>query len=129
LDQSFATELAGFKKVLEREKQSEEVLLYFNDKTDRLMRSIRDTITTNGYDQIYPSAKELLGLLLDVKEKCGSKTERVVRELSKSLRSTHSDEFFQSYVRRLKDSFVQRTVQKKLIAEEKPYLILAYLEE
>ncbi len=122
---TFASEINNFKKALEKEEQEEIVLSYYNDKTDKAIRGINDIIFINGYDQIYPSAKKLSETLSQIKDRCGARTEKIIRDLLRDIRGDLSEKVFRNYIQLLNASFTEKVIQKKLTVKKKPYLALA----
>lgn len=125
----FASEIKNFKLHLEKEKKDDLILYYYNDRTDRMIRSIKEIIITQGFDQIYPEAKILIELLSQIRDKCGASTERIVRRLHKEIKDKASVHLFKNYIKELEASFTQRMLQTKLVVEDKPYLALGFLQE
>lgn len=124
----FSLELELFKKELEREKQEETVLLFYNDKIAKMVRSILDKIIVEEYEQRFPASLDLKESLLNTKEQCGDQTGRIIRRLQKDIKSKPSQNTFKQYGLELEESFTRRTRQKKLIIDEKPYLAIGILE-
>jgi hypothetical protein len=124
----FSSELKSFKKELEKEKEVETVLSFYNDKIDKMVRSILDRIIVEDYEQIFPAAKDLKKLLLNTKEQCGDQTGRIIRLLQKDIKLKPSENTFNQYNQKLEESFTRRTRQEKLIIEDKPYLAIGILE-
>ena len=128
-EETFRDELKVFREYLGQLKQQETVLSYYNDKIDRMVRSILDKIIVERYDQRYLSAKDLKKVLLDVKELCGDQTGRIIKQLQNEIKTGASVEFFKKYSSDLQNSFSKRMRQEKLIIEDRPYLAIGTIEE
>ena len=124
----FLSELELFTKELEKEKELKTVLEFYNDKVDKMVRSILDKIIVEGYEQLFPAAKDLKKSLLNAKEQCGDQTWKIIRRLQKDIKSKPSQTMFKQYVSELEESFTRRTRQQKLIIEDKPYLVIGILD-
>jgi superfamily II DNA or RNA helicase len=128
---SFFSEIEKFKKHLEQERKDELALMYYNDKTDKIMRNIKEIIIRKGYHQISSRARELIDVLAKTKESCGSNTESVLKELYNHLKSETMediDKTMNDYNKRITSSFTQKNMQRKLIVEDKPFLALGFIK-
>jgi len=124
----FANELDSFKQELEKEKTEAVVVSYYNDKTDRMIKSIVDLIDSQHYIEQFQAADVLRKELSKSKEMCGARTAQVVREIQRGLQSKVSERLFEEYAQRLRDSFTRKVLQEKLLVEDRPYLSLGFME-
>jgi superfamily II DNA or RNA helicase len=127
-EETFAPEIAKFLTHIEKEKKKEIIFSYYNNSTDKMIRSIRERITVEGYTEIYPEANDLLNLISSVRDNCGFYTEKIVRRLYKDIRNHIKPEKFRIYNKELRDSFTHRKLQTKLPVPDNPYLALGFLE-
>jgi len=125
----FSNELKSFRDHLEKFKQQRVIESYYNDKIDRMIRSILDKMESEGYEQYLSNASSLKFELLGAKEKCGDQTGNIIRDLHKSVKGKITNNQLQNYIKRLQDSFVRRTMQQKLSTDYKPSLAIGFIED
>ena len=94
-----------------------------------MIRTIVDRLHVDGYLEISSRAQELERELLRSKEIIGDRTSEVVRELHRAIKNRLTDDQIDSYIARLKDSFVVRSKQIPLLVDNSPNLALAVLED
>ena len=95
---------------------------------DRIIGNIEDKIQTEGLDQRFSNIQKLLETLKQVKEKCGSTTEKVVREIHKEIkRNKVSEAKIELWIKKLEKSFTRREIQQKLVKSEKPYMAIGFI--
>ena len=128
LEDNYSEELANFKHYLEAEKQRVAMLSYYNDRTDKMVRTIIDKLASRHYLELYPSANELREELLRAKDNAGDRTARIVREIHTAMKGEIGNDQIVEYTRRLTTSFRVTLVQKALQIEDAPYLALALIE-
>jgi len=127
-ESEFKEELKRFKQHLKEEKEAKTQAYYYTDSLDRMIGNIEDKIQTEGFDQRFSNIQKLLKTLKQVKEKCGSTTERVVKEIHKEIkRNKVSEAKIETWVKELEKSFTRREIQQKLVKSEKPYVAIGFI--
>ena len=127
-EKAFAKGIAAFNDHVETEKRQELVMSYFNDRMERMVKSIIDVIRTQHLEEFIPSAKDLRLELMQVRGKAGASTGSVIRDLHQTMRSQATEDELKGYLARLRDSYTQRTQQQKLTMEDKPSLLIGFVE-
>jgi len=127
-ESEFKEELKRFKQHLKEEKEAKTQAYYYTDSLDRMIENIEDKIQIEGFDQRFSNIQKLLKTLRQVKERCGSTTERVVREIHKEIkRNKVSEAKIEAWVKELERSFMRKEIQQKLVKSEKPYMAIGFI--
>jgi len=129
-ESEFKEELRRFKQHLKEEKEAKTQAYYYTDSLDRMIGNIEDKIQTEGFDQKFSNIQKLLKTLKQVKERCGSTTEKVVKEIHKEIkRNKVSEAKIETWVKELERSFTRREIQQKLVKSKRPYMTIGFLGE
>ncbi len=127
-ESEFKEELKRFRQHLKEEKEAKTKTYYYTDSLDRMIGNIEDKIQTEGFDQRFSNIQTLLKTLKQVKEKCGSTTERIVREIHKDIKRNNLFKAkIELWIKKLENSFTRREIQQKLVKSEKPLLAIGFL--
>ena len=102
---------------------------YFNDKIDRLINNILDYISAEKLIEVYPDISSLECSLEQVRDKCGSTTERVLRKIKVKIKKGVSKQKIQEWVKELENSFTKLDTQKKLIPKKESLFAIGFVEE
>ena len=125
----FKSDLTSFSNFKEKKKKENLRMQYFNDKVDRLVNNILDYISAEKLIELYPKVSKLEDSLEQVKHKCGSTTEKVVKKIKLAIKDELSKEKIKAWNAELENSFTKLDVQKKLISKKESLFALGFIEE
>jgi benzoyl-CoA reductase/2-hydroxyglutaryl-CoA dehydratase subunit BcrC/BadD/HgdB len=127
---SYDDELESFDKHLDELKSEELTLRFYNDKVDRSVNNILDYIDSKKLYQLHPKLIVLKDLLLSLKDRCGSTTERAVRKIYSEIRKGQINESrINSWIDNIEKSCTIREIQQTLHSDPSRKLIIAFMEE
>ncbi|UJG43988.1 MAG: phospholipase D-like domain-containing protein [Candidatus Heimdallarchaeum endolithica] len=123
----FKDEVEKFKQHLKRELEEKTHAYYFTDSLDRMIRNIEDKIQTEFLNQKYSNIESFIEILKQVKDKSGSNTEKVVREIHKQIkRNMITEEKIVLWIDSIKKSFTKKQFQQKLVKSKNPYMAIGF---
>jgi superfamily II DNA or RNA helicase len=126
---TFKHELALFKEFLGKKKKEDLRIKYFNDKVDKLVNSTLDFIASEKLTELYPNISKLENALEQVKNKCGSTTEKIVKKIKVELKENITKERITRWINELEESFTKLEIQQKIYTKKEPLLAIGFVEE
>jgi superfamily II DNA or RNA helicase len=123
----FKLELKKFSDFEEKTKKEELKMEYFNDKVDKLVSNILDYIHAKKLTELHPEVTALVLTLEQVSNKCGSTTEKVIKEIK--INSETSKKKFKQWTDELENSFTKTDIQKKLVPKKESLFAIGFIEE
>jgi len=123
----FKSELKEFAEFRDRKKKEELRMEYFNDKVDKLINNILDYISSEKLTELYPDISSLKRSLEQVKDKCGSTTERVIKKIKVEIKNNISKQKIQEWIKELEDSFTKIDIQKKLRPKKESLFAIGFI--
>ena len=127
-DQLFKTELKDFANFDEKKKETKLRLEYFNDTIDKLVNSLLDYINVQRLSERYSNIPQLEATLEEVKDKCGSTTEKVVRQIKLDVKNDITNEKVNTWTNELKTSFRRLEIQQKITSKSESLFGIGFIE-
>ncbi|MEM4366561.1 MAG: helicase-related protein [Candidatus Anstonellales archaeon] len=127
-ENSFKQELNAFSDYLDKKKKEDLRMQYFNDNIDKLINSILDFINTKKLAELYPNISKLEDSLEQVRYKCGSTTEKIVKKIKAELKEEISKARIRQWIIELEESFTKLDVQEKLDVKKEPLFAIGFIE-
>ncbi len=129
-EKTFKFELNKFYKFKEDYTKKELVMEYFNDNLDKKINSILDYISKEKLSELFPEEiSKLNSNLENIKIKCGSNTEKVVKEIKNQInKSNISRQKINNWNNLLEKSFTKRLYEPKLIPKEEHLFAIGFIE-
>lgn len=124
----FKSELKEFSAFKEKQKKEELVLEYFNDNTDRLVNNILDYISTEKLEELYPEITSLESSLKQIKDRCGSTTEKIVKRISIDIKNRLSKDIIKQFANEIENSFRKPDIQKKLVKQKESLFAIGFIK-
>jgi len=128
-ESSFKQEINAFSNYLEKKKKEDLRMQYFNDNVDKLVNNILDFINTEKLAELYPDISKLEEALEQVRYKCGSTTERVIKKIKVELKEEISEAKIIQLINELEESFTKLDIQQKLDVKKEPLFAIGFIEE
>lgn len=128
-ERAFKDELKEFHDFKNKENKKELRMQYFNDKVDNLMNSILDYISSHKLSELYGEISPLENSIKNVKNKCGSTTERTLKKIKIGLGGKISDQKIKAWKQELEDSFTKLDTQKQLAEKKDSIFAIGFTEE
>ena len=125
----YEEELDALKVYKDELKSEKRRLEYFNDNLDQLVNNILDYIVENNLLELHLNISNLQDNLNLVRTKCGSTTERVLKNIKREINTNISRDLIDNWIRDLQDSFTKRDIQKRLITKQESLFAIGFLEE
>lgn len=126
----FNEQLTAFEKERWDKVKQEKILEYYTDNLDRSINSILDKIESKQMGQTFKDIPELVKTLENVKERCGSTTEKTIRKIKSGIMRTDlSNSKIKEWVGSLKESFRKIELQQKLVKKQQALFAIGFLEE
>ena len=124
----FKSELKKFSDFGDNKKKEELRMEYFNDKVDKLVNNILDYISTEKLAELYPEIFSLEFSLEQIRNKCGSTTEKVIKRIKIEIKDKISKEKIKEWTDELENSFTKLDVQKKLTPKKESLFAMGFIE-
>jgi len=124
----FEKELKSFENYKNKKKEEYLRMQYCNDKIDKLVNSILDYIASEKLEQLYSDVANLEEALENVKNKCGSTTDKTLKRIMKEIREDVTTEKIIKWTNILEESFTKLSEQKKLVNKKDYLYAIAFLE-
>jgi len=125
----FRQELKGFEDFKSNKKKEDLRMQYFNDSIDKLVNSILDFIVSKKLSELYPEISKLEGTLEQIKHRCGSTTEKVVKRIKVEIKESITKEKIKRWTNELAESFTKIDVQKKIDDKKETLFAIGFIEE
>jgi len=125
----FKNELKEFSVFKEQKKKEELRMVYFNDKVDKLVNNILDYISAEKLSEIYPEISDLELTLEQIRDKCGSTTERIVKKIKLEIKNPLTKNKINEWIYELKNSFTKVDVQNKLTTKKESLFAVGFIED
>lgn len=125
----FRQELISFDEFRNKKNKEGLRMQYFNDNVDKLVNNILDFILSEKLAELYPDISELEDTLEQVKHKCGSTTDKIVKKIKIALKAEITKEKIKQWIVELKDSFTKFDVQQKLESKKESIFAIGFIEE
>lgn len=127
-ENEFRHELKRFYDLKEKEKKDELRMMYFNDKVDKLVNNILDYISAEKLDELFPDISKLEYNLEQIKNQCGSTTEKIIKKIKLDIKDKVSKEKIKEWNNELENSFTKLDVQKKLMPRKESLFAVGFVE-
>jgi len=129
INEVFSQEFISFGEYKNKKKEEHLRMQYCNDYVDNLVNSILDYINSEKLEELYPDIKKLEDLIEQVKYKCGSTSDKVLKKIKLEIKEEINNDKIRKWIYDLEESFTKIHEQQSLI-EKKEYLFaMAFLEE
>jgi len=125
----FKQDLKALSDFKERKKKEGLRMQYFNDKIDKLVNNVLDYISAERLAELYPLISKLEENLEQVKHKCGSTTEKVVKKIKSEIKQDVSKDKIRQWNEELENSFTKIEIQKKLTKKKEHLFAIGFVEE
>jgi len=128
-ESSFKQEISLFGEYLGKKKKEDLRMQYFNDNVDKLVNNIFDFIASEKLIELYSDISKLEEALEQVRHKCGSTTEKVVKKIKIELKEQITKDKIKQWITELEESFTKLDVQKKLDTKKESLFAIGFIEE
>ncbi len=128
-ENTFKQELALFKEFVNKKNKEELRIKYFNDKVDKLVNNILDFISAEKLVELYPDISKLEDTLEQVRDKCGSTTEKILKKIKVEIKENITKEKINKLIDELKESFTKLEIQQKIYTKKEPVFAIGFIEE
>jgi len=128
-ESSFKNEINSFGEFLGKKKKEDLRMQYFNDNVDKLVNNIFDFISSEKLIELYTEISKLEEVLEQVKHKCGSTTEKVVKKIKIELKEQITKDKIKQWITELEESFTKLDIQKKLDTKKESLFAIGFIEE
>ncbi|MDD4353586.1 MAG: helicase-related protein, partial [Candidatus Nanoarchaeia archaeon] len=128
-ENSFKQELNFFEEYLNKKKKEDMHMQYFNDNVDKFVNTILDFITSEKLVELYPDISKLEKALEQVKYKCGSTTEKIIKKIKVELKEEINKSKIIQLINELEESFTKIDIQKKLEVKKESLFAIGFIEE
>lgn len=129
-ESSFKQELNSFESYLIKKSKEELRIKYFNDNVDKLINNILDFIRSEKLVELYPNISKLEDALEQVRDKCGSMTERIVKKIKVEIKEGGDlKNKINKFITELEESFTKFGIQKKLEVKKDSLFAIGFIEE
>jgi len=125
----FKLDLKTFLDFKDKKKKENLRMQYFNDKVDKLVNTILDYISAEKLAELYLEISILEENLEQVKHKCGSTTEKVVKRIKLAIKEEISKDKIKRWNDELENSFTKFDVQKKLTHKKESLFAIGFIED
>lgn len=125
----FKSELKEFADFKDKKKKEELRMKYFNDKIDKLVNNILDYISAEKLAELYPEISSLERSLEQIRDKCGSTTEGIVKKIKQEIKDKISKQKIKRWVEELENSFTKVEDQPKLTPKKESVFAIGFIEE
>lgn len=102
---------------------------YFNDSIDKLVDSILDFIASKKLLELYPEISKLEDALEQIKHKCGSMTEKIIKRIKVEIKESITKEKIKRWINELAESFTKMDIQKKIDDKKETLFAVGFVEE
>ncbi|MGC8621770.1 MAG: helicase-related protein [Caldisphaera sp.] len=124
----FKQELNSFGEFKNKKKKEDLRIQYFNDNIDKSINNIQDYITSKKFSELYTATSGLESALEQVRYKCGSTTEKIVKRIKVEIKESVSEEKIKQWITELEGSFTKIDIQKKLDAQKELLFAIGFIE-
>ena len=125
----FKQELKSFDEFRNKKKKEGLRMQYFNDNVDKSVNNILDFIVSEKVVELYPDISKLEEVLEQVKHKCGSTTDKIVKKIKVELKEEITKERIKQWITELEESFTKLDVQQKLENKKESLFAIGFIEE
>jgi hypothetical protein len=128
-ESSFKQEISLFGEYLGKKKKEDLRMQYFNDNVDKLVNNIFDFIASEKLIELYSEISKLEDALEQIRHKCGSTTEKVVKKIKVELKEQITKDKIKQWITELEESFTKLDIQKKLDTKKESLFAIGFIEE
>lgn len=128
-EKTFRQELKEFEDFKSNKKKEDLRMQYFNDSTDKLVNSILDLITSKKLLELYPEISKLEDALEQIKYKCGSMTEKVIKRIKMEIKKGATKEKIKRWTNELGYSFTKIDTQKKIDEKKETLFAIGFIDK
>ncbi|MCX6748975.1 MAG: helicase-related protein [Candidatus Pacearchaeota archaeon] len=128
-EKTFRQELKDFEDFKSNKKKEDLKMQYFNDSTDKLVNSILDFIVSKKLLELYPEISKLEDALEQIKHKCGSTTEKIIRKIKVEIKESITKDKINKWTHELTESFTKTDIQKKIDDKKETLFAIGFIEE
>ncbi len=128
-EKTFRKELKEFEDFKSNKKKEDLRMQYFNDSIDKLVDSILDFIASKKLLELYPEISKLEDALEQIKHKCGSMTEKIIKRIKVEIKESITKEKIKRWINELAESFTKMDIQKKIDDKKETLFAVGFVEE
>lgn len=122
-------DLSSFNDFKQKIKEKKMILEYHNTTLDGYVNDILDFIKEHNLAEMYPNIEDFENVLLDVRIKCGSTTEIIMKRIKRNINSNITADTIARWIDEVSDSFTKKIIQKKLIPEDESIFAIGFIED
>lgn len=128
-EKTFKQELKEFEDFKSNKKKEDLRMQYFNDSIDKSINSILDLIVSKKLLELHPEISNLEDVLRQIKYKCGSMTEKVIKRIKMGIKENITKDKINKWVDELRESFKKGDIQKKIENKKESLFAIGFLGE
>ena len=128
-EERFKEDLKSFEQFRSEQQKEDLIMKYFNDDVDKSVNNILDFIALEKLVELYPDISKLEDVLEQIKQKCGSTTDKIVKNIKTKIKEEITKEKIKQWVTELEESFTKIDIQQKLETKKESLFVIGFIEE